>query len=189
VVFARDGKTALVTRNNDSLISVLTIDGTKVENAKRDFAANLKPYGIDVTPSGDAAIVASIGVGATGGADTLSVIDLTSGQPRTVNHVAVGHVAVTVMNGSNAARTSPFFNDYGWLRIYSLNKSALALVAQTQIGRWCQGVAWSGDNRTVLAQCAVEREIRTFGFDGRRLMAGPSIKVGGGPSGIRTAQR
>ena len=202
VVFTRDGKTALVTRNNDSLISVLTIDGTRVENAKRDFAANLKPYGIDVTPAGDAAIVASIGVGATGGADTLSVIDLTASPPRSVNHVAVGpvaeglsispdgrYVAVTVMNGSNVARTSPFFNDYGWLRIYSLNKSALALVAQTQIGHWCQGVAWSADNRTVLAQCAVEREIRTFGFDGRRLAAGPSIKVGGGPSGIRTAQR
>lgn len=202
VVFTRDGATALVTRNNDSLISVLTIEGTRVENAKRDFAANLKPYGIDVTPAGDAAIVASIGVGATGGSDTLSVIDLTANPPRSVNHVAVGpvaeglsispdgrYVAVTVMNGSNAARTSPFFNDYGWLRIYSLNKTALSLVAQAQIGHWCQGVAWSADNRTVLAQCAVEREIRTFGFDGRRLAAGPSIKVGGGPSGIRTAQR
>ena len=202
VVFTRDGKTALVTRNNDSLISVLAVEGTKVENAKRDFAANLKPYGIDVTPSGDAAIVASIGVGATGGADTLSVIDLTASQPRTVNHVSVGpvaeglsispdgqYVAVTVMNGSNAARTSPLFHDYGWLRIYSLNKASLALVAQTQIGHWCQGVAWSGDNRTVLAQCAVEREIMTFGFDGRRLSTGPSIKVGGGPSGIRTAER
>jgi hypothetical protein len=29
----------------------------------------------------------------------------------------------------------------------------------------------------------------TFGFDGRRLSTGPSIKVGGGPSGIRTVQK
>ena len=36
VVFTRDGRTALVTRNFDSLISVLSIDGTKVENTKRD---------------------------------------------------------------------------------------------------------------------------------------------------------
>ena len=137
---------------------MLTIEGTKVENTKRDIAANLKPYGIDVTPAGDVAIVASIGVGATGGSDTLSVIDLAANPPRTVNHVSVGpvaeglaispdgrHVAVTVMNGSNAAKTSPFFNDYGWLRIYSLNRTALALVAETQIGHWCQGVAWSAD--------------------------------------------
>ena len=202
VAFTRDGRTALVTRNNDSLISVLTIDGAKVENSKRDIAANLKPYGIDVTPSGETAVVASIGVGATGGADTLSVIDLVANPPRAVNHMSVGptaeglavspdgrYVAVTVMDGSNAAKTSPFFHDFGWLKIYDLNRTALALVAETQIGHWCQGVAWSADSRTVLAQCVVEREIRTFGFDGRRLSAGPSIKVGGGPSGIRTAQR
>jgi hypothetical protein len=202
VVFARDGRTALVTRNFDSLISVLTVDGAKVEYAKRDLAANLKPYGIEITPAGDTAIVASIGVGATGGADTLSVIDLAANPPRTVNHVAVGpvaeglavspdgrHVAVTVMNGSNAAKSSPFFNDYGWLRIYALNKAALALVAEAQIGHWCQGVAWSADSRTVLAQCAIEREIRTFAFDGRRLVAGMSIKVNGGPSGIRTGAK
>ena len=202
VVFTRDGRAALVTRNFDSLISVLSIDGTKVENTKRDFAANLKPYGIDVTPGGDAAVVASIGVGATGGADTLSVIDLTTNPPRTVNHVAVGpvaeglaispdgrYVAVTVMNGSNASPKSPLYNDYGWLRIYALNKTALALVAETQIGHWCQGAAWSADGRTVLAQCAVEREIRTFGFDGRRLSAGAAIKVNGGPSGIGTVRK
>ena len=197
VVFTRDGRTALVTRNFDSLISVLSIDGTKVENTKRDLAANLKPYGIDVTPGGDAAVVASIGVGATGGADTLSVIDLTTNPPRAVNHVAVGpvaeglaispdgrYVAVTVMNGSNAPPKSPLYNDYGWLRIYALNKTALMLVAESQIGHWCQGAAWSADGRTVLAQCAVEREIRTFGFDGRRLSPGAPIKVNGGPSGI-----
>ena len=202
VVFSRDGQMALVTRNYDSMVSVLTVEGTRVENAKQDFAANLKPYGIDISPAGDTAIVASIGVGATGGSDTLTVIDLTVTPPRAVNHLAVGpvaeglaispdgrHVAVTIMNGSNAAKSSPFFHDFGWLRVYSVNKSALALAAETQIGRWCQGVAWSADGRTVLAQCAVEREIRTFGFDGRRLTAGPSIKVSGGPSGIRTAQR
>ena len=106
VVFTRDGRTALVTRNNDSLISVLAIDGNKVENTKRDIAANLKPYGIDVTPSGDAAVVASIGVGATGGADTLSVIDLAADPPRTVNHVSVGPVAEGLAVSPDG-RTSP----------------------------------------------------------------------------------
>jgi DNA-binding beta-propeller fold protein YncE len=202
VVFTRDDRTALVTRNNDSLIAVLAIDGAKVTNARLDFAANLKPYGIDVTPSGETAIAAGIGAGPTGGADTLSVIDLTTSPPRAVNHISIGptgeglavspdgqFVAVTVMNGSNAAKTSPFYNDYGWLRIYSLNKTALALVAQAQIGHWCQGVAWQADGKTLLAQCVVEREIMTFGFDGRRLARGPSIKVGGGPSGIAVGRR
>jgi hypothetical protein len=119
-----------------------------------------------------------------------------------VNHVAVGpvaeglaispdgrYVAVTVMNGSNASPKSPLYNDYGWLRVYALNKTALMLVAETQIGHWCQGAAWSADGRTVLAQCAVEREIRTFGFDGRRLSPGAPIKVSGGPSGIGVVRK
>ena len=202
IVFTRDGRRALVTRNNDSLIAVLSIDGTTVTNTKADIAANVKPYGIDITPAGDAAIVASIGVGATGGSDTLSVIDLTVNPPRTVNHVSVGpvaeglaispdgrHVAVTVMNGSNAATSSPFFHNNGYLRVYSLNKAALSLVAEAPVGRWCQGVAWSNDARTILAQCVVEREIMTFRFDGRRLIPGPAIKVSGGPSGIAASRR
>ncbi len=202
VVFTRDGRRALVTRNNDSLIAVLSIDGTTVTNTKADIAANVKPYGIDVTPAGDIALVASIGVGATGGADTLSVIDLSVNPPRTVNHVSVGpvaeglaispdgrHVAVTVMNGSNAATTSPFFHNNGWLRVYSLNKTSLSLVTEAPVGHWCQGVAWSHDASTILAQCVVEREIMTFRFDGRRLIQGPPIKVSGGPSGIAASRR
>ena len=201
VVFTRDGRRALVTRNNDSLIAVLSIEGKAVTNTKADIAANVKPYGIDITPAGDVAIVASIGVGATGGSDTLSVIDLSVNPPRTVNHVSVGpvaeglaispdgrHVAVTVMNGSNAATTSPFFHNNGWLRVYSLNKASLSLVAEASVGRWCQGVAWSNDAHTILAQCVVEREIMTFRFSGRRLIQGPAISVSGGPSGIAASR-
>ena len=200
VVFTRDGRTALVTRNNDSLISVLTIAGTKVENAKRDIAANLKPYGIEVTPAGDVGDRREHrrrrdGRRRYAQRDRPRREPAAHGESHRVGPTAEGlaispdgrYVAVTVMNGSNAAKTSPLFNDYGWLRIYTLNRAALALVAETQIGHWCQGVAWSADSRTVLAQCAVEKEIRTFSFDGRRLVRrranqGPM----GGPSGIRT---
>ena len=204
VVFTRDGRMALVTRNNDSLISVLTIDGTNVENAKRDIAANLKPYGIDVSPAGDTAIVASIGVGATGGSDTLSVIDLprrpaAHGESRLASGPVAEGLAISpdgrLRGGDGHERierrqdVAASSTTSAGCSIYAVNKTALALVAETQIGHWCQGMAWSADARTVLAQCAVEREIMTFGFDGRRLAAGPSIKVGGGPSGIRTAQR
>ncbi len=47
-----DGKTALVSRDGDNRISSLLIDGTKVEPTKRDLAAGLRPYGLDI-PSGD----------------------------------------------------------------------------------------------------------------------------------------
>lgn len=198
VVFTPDGTRALVTRNNDSLVSVLTIDGTAVTYAKQDVVAGLKPYGIEVTPDGRTAVVANIGAGATGGVDTVSVLDLTSTPPRAVDHVTVGlipegiamapggrFIAVTVMNGSNLAPASPFVRDHGLLKILRLDGTALRPVTESPIGRWCQGVAWHPDGRSLLVQCMVERAIRTFRFDGARLTPGPAIAVTGGPAGLR----
>ena len=56
------------------------------------------------------------------------------------------------------------------------------------IGHWCQGLAWSKDNRTLLVQCMVENEIMVFDFDGKALKSAGSIKVGAGPAAIRTAE-
>ena len=198
VVFTPDGRRAFVTRNTDSLVSILTVAGSTVTYAKQDIVAGLKPYGIDVTPKGDVAVVANIGVGMAGGVDTVSVIDLTTTPPRAVNHVTVGpvpegmaispdgrYVALTVMNGSNAAATSPLFHDFGLLKILRLDGSSLAPVTEAKIGQWCQGVAWHPDGRSLLVQCMVEHAIRTFRFDGTRLTPGPAVAVSGGPAGLR----
>lgn len=199
VAFTRDGKMALVTRNNDSLISILAIDGTAVTYTKRDLAAGLKPYSIVMSPTADLALVGHVGAGPSGGADTISVIDLSVDPPRTIDHATVGptaeglaisadgkFVAVTVMNGSNAAKASPFFKPAGRLRVLSVTGKSLAPVAEAPVGQWCQGAAWSRDGRTLLAQCMVGGEIQIFRFDGRKLTAAGSIKVKGGPAGIRT---
>jgi DNA-binding beta-propeller fold protein YncE len=200
VVFTPDGKMALVTRNLDSLISVLSVDGAKVAYTKRDIVAGLKPYGIEITPTGDAAVVANIGAGATGGADTVSVIDLSVNPPRAVDHITVGptpeglalssdggYVAVTVMNGSNNSKSSPFFHDFGLLKILRLSNKTLTPVAQAKVGHWCQGAAWSSDGGTILVQCMVEKQIQIFKFDGHKLSPAGAIKINGGPAGIRVA--
>jgi DNA-binding beta-propeller fold protein YncE len=202
VIFTPDGRSALVTRNNDSLISLLRVNGSTVEHTKGDIAAGLKPYGIDVAPDGAVALVANIGAGATGGADTVSVIDLRASPPRAVDHLSVGptaegvsispdgrYAAVTVMNGSNLAKSSPLFNDFGKLRILALKGTALVPVTEARVGHWCQGAGWSADSDTVLVQCAAEREILVFRFDGSTLVPGSSIKVNGGPSGFSSVRR
>ena len=198
VVFTPDGSRALVTRNTDSLVSVLSVSGTSVRYAKQDFPAGLKPYGIDVTPDGRTALVANIGAGMAGGVDTLSVIDLASTPVRAANHVTVGpipegmalspdgrYVAVTVMNGSNAPPASPLFHDFGLLKILRLDGASLRPVTEAHIGQWCQGVAWHPDGRSLLVQCMVERQIRTFRFDGATLTPGPSLVTSAGPAGLR----
>ncbi len=198
VVFTPDGARALVTRNTDSLVSVLDVRGAAVTYGKQDVAAGLKPYGIDVTPDGRIAVVANIGAGTSGGVDTLSVIDLAHAPARAIDHVTVGpipegmaispdgrFVAVTVMNGSNAATGSPLFHDFGLLKILRLDGSSLTPLTEARIGQWCQGVAWHPDGRSLLVQCMIERQIRTFRFDGTRLTAGPAIAVSAGPAGLR----
>lgn len=199
-VFTRDGRMALVTRNNDSLISILAIDGTNVTYTKQDFATGLKPYSIQVSPTAPLAIVAHVGAGPTGGADTITVVDLAATPPRAVEHATVGptaegiavsrdgrHVAVTVMDNTNAPKSSPFFHPTGRVRVFSMAGKTLAHVADATVGRWCQGAAWSRDGRTLVVQCALERELQVFNFDGRQLTRSGSIKVNGAPSGIRTA--
>ncbi len=200
-VFTPDGRSALVTLNNGHRVAVLAITGTAVEYTKRDISANLKPYGLEITPKGDVAVVANIGNGPTGGADTLSVIDLAANPPRLVDAVTVGvipegialspdgaYVAVALQNGSNLAKSSPFFNDHGVLKIFRLSGTRLVPVAESPIGRWCQGIAWSRKGETVLVQCGMDREILVFTFNGRGLSRAGVIKVSGAPTGIRTAQ-
>ena len=204
IAFTPDGKSALVTRDGDNRISVLSIDGNKVENSKREIAAGLRPYGIDIAAkSGEVAVVANIGIGA-GDADTVSVIDLKLDPPRVVNTYTVGQtpegikmspdgkfVAISVMNGSNKPLNSPFFNASGQLQVWARNGTQLTKSGELAIGKWCQGIAWSSNSKTLLVQCMVEEEItvvRFSGLGGRSLQKVGTIKTKGGPAGIRTAE-
>ncbi len=200
VTFSPDGKTALVTRDGDHKISVLSIDGTKVEYTKRDISAGLRPYGLDIHPNGKTAVVANIGIGG-GDADTVSLIDLEAKPARVAHTVTVGqtpegitlspdgaYAAVSVMNGSNKPKNSPFFNDHGLVKVLSVKGKELAPLTEAKVGHWCQGLAWSKDGKTLLVQCMVEKEIMAFSFDGKELKPAGSIKVNAGPAGIRTAE-
>ena len=198
-VFSHDGTTALVTRDGDSRTSLLTVDGNKVEYAKRDLYSGVRPYDIDLTGSATAIIG---NVGASGGdADTISVVDMNAKPIRVVTTVSVGqtpegvkmspdgnYVAVTVMNGSNKPSASPFFNDFGLLKVYKISGTELAPVAEAKIGHWCQGMVWSKDSKFVVAQCMVESELIAFSFDGKALTRTSTLKMQVSPAGIRTAE-
>jgi len=202
VAITPDGRTALVTRNNDSLISILSIDGSTVTYTKRDIAAGYKPYGLEITPAGTLALVAHIGAGATGGVDTIGVIDLAANPIRTIDQVAVGptpegiaispdgrYLAVTVMNGSNNVPNSPLWNDFGRLRVFAIGARTVTPLAETRIGHWCQGVTWTRDSRRVVVQCMVEKELQVFGFNGKSLTAAAPVRLSVSPAGISTAYR
>lgn len=203
VVFTPDGKSALVTRDKDHRIVVLSVDGSKVEATKREISAGLRPNAIDISAKGEVAVVANVGTGG-GDADTVSVIDLKADPPRVANTYTVGQtpegikmspdgkfVAVAVMNGSNKPASSPFFNANGILQVWARNGTQLTKSGELPIGRWCQGIAWSSNSRTLLVQCMVEEElivVRFSGLTGRSLQKASVIKTKGGPAGIRTSE-
>ena len=200
--FAPDGATAYLTCTDTHRLAILSVNGTEVRDTGRSVVANLRPVGIEITPEGDLAIVANIGNGPTGGVDTLTLVDIASPNPRVVDSVAVGvipeglalsprgnYVAVSLINGSSFPKSSPFHRAENILKILRLSGSRLTPVAEARVGPWCQGVAWSNDERTVVIQCMVEKQIDVFEFDGRTLTRKPSIKMSGGPASIRTAWR
>jgi DNA-binding beta-propeller fold protein YncE len=204
VAFLPDGKSALVTRDNDHRISFLDVDGAKVTYGRHDVSAGLRPYAIDVSAKGQIAVVANVGHG-LGDADTVSVIDLKARPPRVVETVSVGPtpeglklspdgkwLAVSVMNGSNKPKSSPFFTDNGLLQIWSVSGSKLTKVTETNTGHWCQGVAWSRSGKAVAVQCMVEGEIQVFQFGGttaKGLKSVARVKTSGGPAAIATSAK
>ena len=200
VAFTPDDKRALVTRDGDNTLSILNIDGTKVENANRDFGAGIRPYGVVMTPDGSKAVVANVGRGA-GDADTVSLVDMAANPPRVIDNATVGPspegialaadgktIAVVTHNGSNRAKNSPLYNANGKLVLLRIDGGRLVRFAEAPIGGWSQGAAFSRDGRTILVQNMIEHDIQVFRLDGDRLSdTGQRIKINGGPAGIRTA--
>jgi len=201
VAFSPDGKMALVSRDGDHKISILSIDGNKVEDTKRMLTGGFRPYAIQVSPKGDVAVVVNQG-GNAGDIDTINVIDLKGKAPRIVRTLDVGqivedlafsddgnYVAVTAQDGSARAPSHPFYNDNGLVVVFSVNGTNLTKVAEARVGKWNQGVVWSRDGKTLLAQNMAENALSILSFDGKTLGVMGEIKVKGGPAGLRTAER
>ena len=200
VVFSPDGKMALVTRDGDHRISVLSVDGTKVTDTKRVMTGGFRPYALQISSKGDIAVVGNQGANA-GDIMPVNVIDLKGKAPRIVNTVNVGQYveglafsddgnfrAVISQNGSSVAPSHPFYNDYGLLVVFRVNGTNLTKVGEVKIGKWPQGVAWSRDGKTLLAQSMVDNALAVVSFNGKSLKVTGQIKVKGGPDGIRTAE-
>ena len=201
VAFTPDGKTALVTRDGDHRISILSVDGSTVTDTKRIMTGGFRPYAVEVSPKGDIAVVGNQGANA-GDIMPVNVVDLKGKAPRIVNTVDVGQyvegiafsddgnfLAVIAQNGSSLAPSHPFYNDHGLLVVFSVNGTTLTKVGEVKIGQWPQGVAWSRDGKTLLAQSMVDNALAIVSFDSKNLKVTGQLKVTGGPDGIRTAGR
>jgi hypothetical protein len=77
---------------------------------------------------------------------------------------------VVLANGAANNKSDPKYDSVlGILKVFAVSGSKLDQVAQADTCHWAQGAAWSDDGRVLLQQCAAERQIQVFRFDGQTL--------------------
>ncbi len=199
VAFTPDGKWALATRDGDFFISVLKVDGSKIEPAKRDITAGIRPYGLVISPNGRAAFAANIGRGA-GDSDTVSMIDLTREPFRVVDTLTVGPtpeglmispdgnwLAVVLHDGGTKPANSPFKTATGKVVMLRVDGMTLTRASEAPIGNWSQGAVFSADGKTLAVQNMVDKNVQFFRVeDGKLTDTGHRIALKGGGAGMRT---
>jgi DNA-binding beta-propeller fold protein YncE len=214
VIFSRDGKTAIVVSRAGSKLILLDVKGDKISDSGKAWKPGLQPYGAVATHDGKYTIntnlggalpapgeVVKRGRGAPRREGTIAMVNLSSGDIAasvevgpTPEHVVMSgdgqYVAVVVANGTASVKSDPKWDSVlGLLKVYKVGDGSLTKVAQADSGHWCQGATFSKDNKTILLQCAAEREIEVFHFDGSSLTQdkGASIAMGARPGSIATA--
>ena len=186
VIISRDGKFAYALRFGDAKVTKLAIKGDQLERVA-DFEVGVQPDGGSLTHDGRWLIVNNFGaspVTAKGSAST-TVTDTRTGKitfgvevgalPETVALSPDGqYVALVIGNGSATTLQAPNFKDvYGKMSVFRVGKGNLTHIADAQLGHACQGAVWSDDNKRLLVQCSVERDIRVYDFDGKALTERP----------------
>jgi DNA-binding beta-propeller fold protein YncE len=189
VLFAPDGKTAYALRFGDGKMTRLAIAGGKLSRVT-DYAVGTQADGGTLSADGRTLIVNVFGgvpgktsKGATAMVDTRSgaVTDVQDVGPMPEHAVFSPdgkYLAVVVGNGSATVKTGRNFDTvFSKLVIFKPANGKLEHVADAKLGHACQGAVWSADGKRLLVQCSVERDIRTFDFDGTAITEQPDLRL------------
>jgi DNA-binding beta-propeller fold protein YncE len=206
IAFAEGGRSAYVVAQGTNRLLHLTVDGEQVSRLGPDLAVGNQPYSIALDPRRPKAYVTFLGGRGTATGrgprpGSVGMVDLKAARMVdeadtgvTPEHVGLSpdgrFIAVTVNNGSSAPAGSPIFHDYGLLTIYRTDGGKLAPVAEAHTGHWCQGAIWTSNQKRLLLQCAREKHVEIYDFDGHALaVAGEApIALDGRPASIATAR-
>jgi DNA-binding beta-propeller fold protein YncE len=203
VVFAADGKHAYAVVQGVNKIMELAVDGQKVTLTGQDVATGKAPYGAVVTPDGNWLINTNVGGALTGDdhTGTLTMVDLKAHRValslpvgKTPEHAFISpdrrYVGVVLANGTANVKSDPRYDGLvGIIKIFAVGPGTLTPVAEADSCHWAQGATFSPDGRLVLQQCAAERSILVYRFDGKSLTQdkAATISFQSRPGSIATA--
>jgi DNA-binding beta-propeller fold protein YncE len=202
-----DGRRALVVFKEDNQVGLLRIRSETVTfDPAENMNVGISPYNVDVTPSGDLALVANSGPtgGNDGQADPVSVIDLAASPPRVVDVVGVGDgpeglaisptgalAVVALIDGTqNAAsdpRTAWAAKKNGKVAVLEIGGNAVRKAGEIEVGGMPEGVAFSADGRHVYVGNFLSRTISILRVeeDGTVVDTGKTIDLEGSPAALR----
>jgi DNA-binding beta-propeller fold protein YncE len=201
-----DGRRALVVFKQDNRVGVLHIRSETVTyDPGEDINVGISPYNVDVTPSGDLALVANSGVtgGNDGHADSVSVIDLAADPPRVIDVVGVGDgpeglaisptgalAVVALIDGSqNAAanpRTAWAAKKRGKVAVLEISGKTVRKTGEVEVGGMPEGVVFSRDGRYVYVGNFLSRDVSILRVEGSTVVdTGKTIDLEAGPAAMR----
>lgn len=183
VVIAPDGTHAYTITWGAGKVIEIAIDGSKLSLTGKDVPTGRNAYGGFITPDGNWLVDTNVG-GALNGDKTgaLTMVDLKAHTlalslpvGNTPEHIALSpdgkHALLVLANGAPRVKSSPKWDSVtGVLKIFAIGPGTLTPVAEAPSCHWLQGAAFSDDGRTVLAECAGERTIEVYHFDGNSLV-------------------
>jgi DNA-binding beta-propeller fold protein YncE len=206
VRFTPDGRRALVVFKADNRVGILQVRSETVTyDAAEDMNVGISPYNVDVTPSGDLALVANSGVtgGNDGNADSVSVIDLLAEPPHVVDVVGVGDgpeglaisptgalAVVALIDGTQSARANPgtawAAKESGKVVVLEINGRTVRKTGEIPVGRMPEGVVFSADGRYVYVGNFLSRNISILRVEGKTLVdTGRTIELEAAPAAMR----
>jgi len=205
VAFTPDGKRALAVKFPGHKAALLEVDGQKVTYTKYDMMVGLWPYNIGVTPNGKLAITANNGnAGAADGqVDTVSIIDLEAKPPRVINQVVVGDgpeglaisptgkIAVAILlRGSNAAKTSWFYNRNGSVVVLKIDGKKVTKVGEVEVRGLPEGAVFSPDGKYLYVGNFLDSDVSILKVDGTKVTdTGKRLQLPGHPASMRGRAR
>lgn len=201
VAISPDGKRALAAEPAANKIVVLSIDGDRVTDDKRDLPTGIFPYNVAISPDGKLALTTDNGNHGTsdGNIDTVGVIDLAADPPRVVDHITVGdspegvafspkgNLAVSVQaEGSNTPKTSFFHHAGGSVAVLAIANGKVTKLGSVTVGAVPEAVAFSPDGSYLYVGNFFDGDMSILKIDGTTVTdTGQKLKLPGHPASMR----